>query len=95
MDEFVRTLADFPAEVIADSIYANSPLMDGRRFAEEFLRRKKLADRGVVESAPSAGFSTAGDSKGSGGWSEVAKKGPPKEEPTAGFKVVPKKKGRK
>lgn len=98
VDEFVRMLADFPAEagVIADSVYANSQLMDGRRFAEEFLRRKKLADKGVVESAPSAGFSTAGDSKGSGGWSEVAKKGPPKEEPTAGFKVVPnKKKGKK
>jgi PERQ amino acid-rich with GYF domain-containing protein len=97
VDEFVRMLADFPAEagVIADSVYANSQLMDGRRFAEEFLRRKKLADKGVVENAPSAGFSTAGDSK-SGGWSEVAKKGPPKEESTAGFKVVPnKKKSRK
>jgi PERQ amino acid-rich with GYF domain-containing protein len=98
VDDFVRMLADFPAEagVIADSVYANSQLMDGRRFAEEFLRRKKLADKGIVESASSAGFSTAGDSKGSGGWSEVAKKGPPKEEPSAGFKVVPnKKKGRK
>ena len=91
-------LADFPAEagVIADAVYANSQLMDGRRFAEEFLRRKKLADKGVVENAPSTGFSTASESKGSGGWSEVAKKNPPKEEPAAGFKVVPnKKKGRK
>ena len=98
VDDFVRLLADFPAEagVIADSVYANSQLMDGRRFAEEFLRRKKLADKGVIENAPSASFSTTGDSKGPGGWSEVAKKGPPKEEPTAGFKVVPnKKKGRK
>jgi PERQ amino acid-rich with GYF domain-containing protein len=98
VDEFVRMLADFPAEagVIADAVYANSQLMDGRRFAEEFLRRKKLADKGVIESAPGAGFSTASESKGSGGWSEVAKKNPPKEEQAAGFKVVPnKKKGRK
>jgi|SRR5450432_1536301 PERQ amino acid-rich with GYF domain-containing protein len=98
VDEFVQMLADFPAEagVIADSVYANSQLMDGRRFAEEFIRRKKLADKGVIENAPSAGFSTTAESKSSGGWSEVAKKGPPKEEPTATFKVVPnKKKGRK
>jgi PERQ amino acid-rich with GYF domain-containing protein len=98
--DFVRMLTDFPAEagVIADSVYANSQLMDGRRFAEEFIRRKKLAEKGIVENASattSTGFST-NDSKGSGGWSEVAKKGPPKEEPAAGFKVVPgKKKGKK
>jgi PERQ amino acid-rich with GYF domain-containing protein len=44
------------------------------------------------------GFSTVGASSNAGGWSEVAKKGPPKvEEPAAaGFKVVPgKKKARK
>lgn len=105
MDEFVALLAGFPSEVsiIADSVYANSSLMDGRRFAEEFIRRRKLADKGVIENASAmssgSGFSTAGDSKNSGGWSEVAKKGPVnpvKEEPAAGFKVVPnKKKGRK
>ncbi|TAQ91560.1 hypothetical protein B7494_g86 [Chlorociboria aeruginascens] len=96
VDEFVHSLlTDFPPEagLIADSVYANSQLMDGRRFAEEFLRRRKLAEKGVVEPAnvgSGSGFSTAG------GWSEVAKKGPPKEEPTAGFKVVPnKKKGKK
>jgi PERQ amino acid-rich with GYF domain-containing protein len=96
-------LCEFPGEpgVIADSVYANSQLMDGRRFADEFLRRKKLAEKGIVEnaSAGSTGFSTAGasGSTSAGGWSEVAKKGPPKvEEPAAGFKVVPnKKKGRK
>lgn len=73
--------------------------MDGRRFAEEFLRRRKLAEKGIVEHAStgsSNGFSTAHETKTSGGWSEVAKKGPVKEESTAGFKVVPsKKKGKK
>ncbi len=97
-------LCEFPAEagIIADSVYANSQLMDGRRFGEEFVRRKNLADKGVVEPAigGAPGFSTAGgNSAAVGGWSEVAKKGPPKvEEPSsvAGFRVVPnKKKGRK
>lgn len=99
VDDFVRMLTELGAEptVLAEAVYGNSQLMDGRRFAEEFLRRKKLAEKGVFESAAGAGFSTASEPKSSGGWSEVAKKGPPKvEEPTAGFKVVPnKKKGRK
>lgn len=85
-------LSDFPLEVaiIADSVYSNSQLMDGRHFAEEYLRRKKLADKGVVEPV-----SVTGEKSG-GGWSEVAKKGPPKEEPSSAFKVVPnKKKGKK
>ena len=91
-------LSTFPPEagIIADSVYSNSQLMDGRRFAEEYLRRRKLAEKGVIEpfsTGSSAGFA-AGEK--SGGWSEVAKKGPPKEEPPAGFKVVPnKKKGKK
>lgn len=81
--------------------------MDGRHFAEEFVRRKKLAERGVVEKQPSS------DNGKSGGWSEVAKKGSgstpssaagvgvlPKESDAsmqaAGFKVVPgRKKGKK
>lgn len=71
--------------------------MNGTRFAEDFLRRKKLADKGVIEPSSSisgTSYATAG-SAGSD-WSQVAKKGPPKEESTAGFKVVPtKKKGKK
>lgn len=101
VDEFVATLLILPAEptIIADSVYSATQLMDGRRFAEEFLRRRKLAEKGVIESASisvSNGFSTAGASS-TGGWSEVAKKGPPKEpEAASGFRVVPgKKKGKK
>lgn len=84
-----------PAEagIIADSIYASSKLMNGNDFAVEFLRRRGLSEKGIVEPANN-GYGLSGDK--SGGWNEVAKKGPPKEEPTAGFKVVPnKKKGRK
>jgi PERQ amino acid-rich with GYF domain-containing protein len=70
--------------------------MDGRRFAEEYLRRRKLADKGVIEPAKTGSAAGFSGSEKSGGWSEVAKKGPPKEEPTTGFKVVPnKKKGKK
>jgi PERQ amino acid-rich with GYF domain-containing protein len=93
VDEFILMLSSFPPEVsiIADSVYSNSKVMDGRRFAEEYIRRHKLAEKGIVEPA-----NTSPADKSGGEWSEVAKKGPPKEEPTAGFKVVPnKKKGKK
>ncbi len=93
MDNFFETLKIFKdPEVIGDSVYTNSTIMDGRRFAEEFLRRRKQAEKGVVEPA------NTGSGSG-GGWSEVAKKGPaPKEEPAnSNFKLVPNKnrKGKK
>lgn len=90
------------AEIIADSVYANSQTLDGRRIAEEFVRRRKLADKGIVEPAPTSAVPGAangaeGKSGGAGGWSEVAKKGPEKkEESTTQFKVVAgKKKGKR
>jgi len=104
VDNFVTELLLLPAEpdIISDSIYANSQTLDGRRFAEEFVRRRKMADRGVVpDSASTPGFfsaNSASENKTGGGWSEVAKKGPPaaKEENNASFKVVGgKKKGGK
>lgn len=83
--------------IIADAIYSISNTMDGRHFAEEFIRRKGLAERGVVEKQP--------ESKGGsgGGWSEVAKKGSssnaaaaaatsPREDSILPFKVVPSRK---
>jgi PERQ amino acid-rich with GYF domain-containing protein len=99
VDGFLEILSALGSDptVIAEAVYPTSQLMDGRRFAEEYLRRRKLADKGIIEpsnTGSGTGFSTAGEK--SGGWSEVAKKGPQKEEPTAGFKVVPnKKKGKK
>lgn len=101
VDSFVQDLLMLPPEVeiISDSVYASSQTLDGRRFAEEFVRRRKLADKGVVEPAANATQVNMGvDNKaGAGGWSEVAKKNPPaKEESNSAFKVVAtKKKGKR
>lgn len=98
VDSFVQDLLMLPPEVeiISDSVYASSQTLDGRRFAEEFVRRRKLADKGIVEPAASGPQVGGGEStSGGGGWSEVAKKGPaPKEDnsTSAAFKVVPTKK---
>ncbi len=77
--------------------------MDGRHFAEEFIRRKKLADRGGVEKQPTKSPSADIQSSTAGGWNEVAKKSSYKEPNNeansmqgVGFKVVPgRKKGKK
>ncbi|KAL5338769.1 hypothetical protein BJX70DRAFT_398323 [Aspergillus crustosus] len=103
VDDFVQQLQLLPAEaeIISDSVYANSQTLDGRRFAEEFIRRRKLADKGIVESISTSALAD----KNGGGWSEVAKKGSsnanpttPREEDTssAAFKMVaPRKKGKR
>jgi PERQ amino acid-rich with GYF domain-containing protein len=102
VDEFVQTLLLLPleTEIISDSVYAHSQTLDGRRFAEEFVRRRKLADKGIVDPATNGTVPTsATDAKSGGGWSEVAKKGPastPKEDTSSAFKVVAaKKKGKR
>ena len=103
VDDFVNTLVSLPAEpeLIADSVYSASQLLDGRRIAEEFVKRKKLAEKGIVVENGSAGGDGA---KTGAGWNEVAKKGPEKVEQGNGvgagrreeFKVVSgKKKGKK
>lgn len=111
VESFASTLLILPLDsgIIADSVYASSTTMDGRHFGEEFVRRKKLADRGVVEKSTSQD-TTKNGSNGNGGWNEVAKKGgnaAPKEDAAAAdgsnaagsssqFKVVPgRKKGGK
>lgn len=72
--------------------------VDPRGLALEYIRRKKQADKGIFEPAP------VSDPKSSGGWSEVAKKGSSSSQAkdadvvgaaAAGFKVVPRKKGKK
>lgn len=105
---FASTLLAFPAQadIIADAVYANSKTMDGRHFATEFIRRKKLAEKGVVEKSSQPANSPSADNPASsaGGWNEVAKKTSHKEPSAndatimqgAGFKVVPgRKKGKK
>lgn len=105
VDDFVHALLLLPPEtdIISDSIYASSQTLDGRRFAEEFVKRRKLADRGIIPESTNTGFSlsNANEPKSAGsGWSEVAKKGGAgggaKEETNSAFKVVAgKKKGGK
>ena len=89
------------AEIISDSVYANSQTLDGRRFAEEFIRRRKLADKGIVDPVSPSAFA---EQSGSGGWNEVAKKGSTAsatsqredDSTNAAFKVVaPRKKGKR
>ncbi|KAF3388936.1 GYF domain-containing protein mpd2 [Penicillium rolfsii] len=105
VDDFVQQLLFLPAEaeIISDSVYANSQTLDGRRFAEEFIRRRKLADKGVVDPVSPSAFA---EQKNGGGWSEVAKKGSAastaatqqreEEASNAAFKVVaPRKKGKR
>lgn len=103
---FQSTLEALPLDtgLIADAVYASSTTMDGRHFAEEYVRRKKLAEKGIFEKQ-----TTSDNRSTSGGWSEVAKKGgnssnqPPRDAEGsataiqgAGFKVVPgRKKGKK
>lgn len=113
VDVFASTLLTFPLDhnLIMDAVYANSTTMvDVPHFAEEFIRRKKLADKGVI--APVGNNPSGGDSSGKGGsgsgggWNEVARKSgstSQKEADSAhsgiqgpGFKVVPsRKKGKK
>jgi PERQ amino acid-rich with GYF domain-containing protein len=93
VDNFISMISGFPEEAIADAVYSSTGMeMDGRHFAEEFIRRRKLADKGVVEPSNST---SGGGASAAGGWNEVAKKGPPKEDSLAGFKVANKKKGKK
>ncbi|KAI1173254.1 hypothetical protein F4777DRAFT_558611 [Nemania sp. FL0916] len=105
IETFASTLIGFPLmpDIISDAIYANSKTMDGRHFAQEFIRRKKLADKGVVEKQPANNPSADTLSTTAGGWNEVAKKSSHKDNASdsqsiqgAGFKVVPsRKKGKK
>ncbi|KAL8725063.1 MAG: hypothetical protein Q9166_007594 [cf. Caloplaca sp. 2 TL-2023] len=106
VDEFCSQLLLLPPEpdIISDSIYSASQTLDGRRFAEEFIRRRKLADKGLIPDPAANGNNAFGgvgalsvgkeEGKGSGGgWSEVAKKGGEKtggggEKNTENFKVV-------
>ncbi|RKF74064.1 putative gyf domain-containing protein [Golovinomyces cichoracearum] len=95
VNEFVAMLSSFPSEpsIIADSIYSQSQTLNGNDFAIEFIRRRNNAEKGILEPGiPGSGPAFSATNDKTGGWSEVAKKGPPKEEPAASFKLVPNKK---
>lgn len=86
--------------MITEAVHASSNTIDSRHFAEEFLRRKRLADKGLIDtSAPPKSASPHSAANNQSGWSEVAKKGPAKEpskeESNGAFKVISKKKGKR
>ncbi|PFH58073.1 hypothetical protein XA68_14209 [Ophiocordyceps unilateralis] len=99
ISEFQADLDALPLDtgVIADAVYINSKTMDGRHFAEEYVRRKKLAEKGIAEKQQLP----ADNGKSAAGWSEVAKRSggtqaKENEAGSVGFKVVPnRKKGKK
>jgi PERQ amino acid-rich with GYF domain-containing protein len=76
VDEFVASLLSFPAdiEILTEAVHSASSTIDSRHFAQEFIRRHKLADKGIVDSSHASSPQDAKAGTG-GGWSEVAKKG--------------------
>jgi PERQ amino acid-rich with GYF domain-containing protein len=84
-------------EIISDTIYAHTSTLDGRHFAEEFLKRRKTLGAALDATLPMATNSGSGSSSGSG-WNEVLKKDRSKDpsgEWNSAFKVVAGKKGRR
>lgn len=89
-NELLSMLLSLPAspeskEIIAETIYSSSTTMDGRRFADEFLKRRKTADT---------------EAAGNFTWSEALSKQATAPKPVndgwnVSFKVVGKKKGRR
>lgn len=97
VDDFVQGLMSFPSDldVITEAVHSVSQTIDSRHFAEEYVRRRALAEKGkFVEASNVSSGHHAGGSE-SKGWSEVARRGPvvPKvQEESNMFKIVPSKK---
>ncbi|KAG2754517.1 hypothetical protein P692DRAFT_201837583 [Suillus brevipes Sb2] len=89
MEDMTQMLLSFPldpdpstSEIISDLIYANSTTLDGRRFAAEFVKRRRASG--------TAGPGPNGNGKVS--IADVVKTAPRAAQPEWGFKVVNKKK---
>jgi len=89
VEEITQMLLSFPldpdsstTEIISDLIYANSTTLDGRRFAAEFVKRRRASG--------TAGPGTNGNGKVT--IADVVKTTPRTTQPEWGFKVVNKKK---
>lgn len=96
VDEFIAMLLQFPVdppasaradqlEIIADSVYASSSTLDGRRFAQEFFTRRKQDVQRAASGRPVQKVTSIAD---------VVKTQPKQAVSDVGFKVV-KKKGKK
>jgi PERQ amino acid-rich with GYF domain-containing protein len=100
VDQFAATLLEMPLDpsILSEAVYSYSTTMDCRHFADEFVRRKKLADKGVIEKEPISASANDPKNSSNGGWNEVAKKGSnnaAKEDTSVpGFRVVPSKKNK-
>ncbi|KAH7929382.1 hypothetical protein BV22DRAFT_1057157 [Leucogyrophana mollusca] len=93
LEEISSMLLSFPmdpdpstVEIISDLIYANSTTLDGRRFAAEFVSKRR-ADAVARKGAPGPGTSGKPVSI-----ADVVKTQPKPAQPEWGFKVVNKKK---
>jgi len=86
-------------DIITEAVHGSAQTIDSRHFAEEFVRRKKQADKGIiVETTASPNSAKAGENA----WSAVAKKSGAVASPTvtastpaAGEFKVAKAKGRR
>jgi PERQ amino acid-rich with GYF domain-containing protein len=104
-DEIYQMMIQLPPnestskEIISDTVYTHSPTLDGRHFADEFLKRRKAlgsALDGAISSGAVSSPSNANSGSGSG-WNEVLKKEKKDQsgEWNSAFKVVAGKKGRR
>lgn len=107
--EFLQLLLSFGTdggkdtrEIISDSIYANSATMDGRRFADEWSKRRKedlKNTNGQNKSISELTSTLASSSASANDWSDVVKTKPGKqdteEEWNSSFKVQAKKSGKR
>jgi len=84
-------------EIISDTIYTHSPTMDGRHFADEFLKRRKALGPALEATISSGTLSSGTPSNSGSGWNEVLKKEKKDQsgEWNSAFKVVAGKKGRR
>lgn len=79
------------ADIIVEIVHTVTTNLDSRHFAEEYIRRRKLAEKGIVDSSHSHSPGAHAADRRGGEWSEVAKKPQPVKEEASGFRVVPKK----
>lgn len=86
-------------DIVTEAVHGVSNTLNSRRFADDLVRRRQLAEKGILAQDSTPPPPLPGSSS-TGGWNEVAKKGTAaSQEPAhspSNFKVVAaKKKGRK
>jgi PERQ amino acid-rich with GYF domain-containing protein len=98
-DEIYQMMLSLPPnesttqEIISDTIYTHSSTLDGRHFAEEFLKRRKALGNALDIPLP-----TSSGTMSPGSWNEVIKKEKVKDQSgewNSAFKVVAGKKTRR